>query len=137
MHTYIAALEPDGRGGFGVFFPDIPGLASAGDNREDAIRQAMQGLSGHVAAMRDDGDDVPAARSLEQLLRDDAVAETLQGCVLFAVPLLEAGGAQMRINVSATRREIEAIDEAAQRRGLTRSAFLIAAAQEKIASEAG
>ncbi len=137
MKHYIAALEPDRRGGYGVFFPDLPGLASAGDDREKAVAGAIEALSGHIAAMRDDGDPVPEARTLDELLADREINAEISGCVLVAVPLLDAGGAQTRVNISASRREIEMIDAAAKVRGLSRSAFLIAAARDKIASEAG
>lgn len=137
MTHYLAALEPDGRGGFGVFFPDLSGLASAGDTQEEAIAAAIEGLAGHIAAMRDDGDPIPAPRSLDALRADAEIAADIEGCIVVAVPLLDAGGRQVRINVSATRREIEAIDEAARRRGLTRSAFLLEAARAKITAEAG
>lgn len=137
MKHFIAALEADRRGGFGVFFPDLPGLASAGDDRESAVAGAIEALSGHIAAMRDDGDPIPEARTFDELLADPDIAGDLAGCVLVAVPLLDAGGAQTRVNISASRREIEMIDAAAKLRGLSRSAFLIAAARDKIASEAG
>jgi predicted RNase H-like HicB family nuclease len=135
MSHYFAAFEPDGKGGFGVFFPDLPGLGSAGDSREEAFAGAIEALSGHIAAMRDDGDVIPPPRSLDGLLADAEVALDVAGCVLALVPLLDVGGAQVRVNISASRREIESIDEAAKARGLTRSAFLIAAARDKIASE--
>lgn len=137
MKHFIAALEPDRHGGFGVFFPDLPGLASAGDDREQAVAGAIEALSGHIAAMRDDGDPIPEARTLDELLADREAARELAGCVLVAVPLLDVGGAQTRVNISASRREIEMIDAAAKLRGLSRSAFLIAAARDKIAGEAG
>lgn len=136
MKHFIAALEPDGRGGFGVFFPDLPGLASAGDDREAAVAGAIEALAGHLDALRSDGDAVPAPRTLDQLFESEAASD-LEGCVLVAVPVLEGGGAQIRVNISATRREIEMIDAAARVRGLTRSAFLVTAARDKIAAEAG
>ena len=133
MTSYIAALEPDGHGGFGVFFPDLPGLASAGDDRDDAMRNAIEALAGHVAALRDDGEFVPPARSLEDILTSHK--DDIDGCVLVATPLLDLGGVSMRINISASRFEIDAIDAAAKKRGLTRSAFMLQAAREKIISE--
>lgn len=137
MTHYIAALEPDRHGGFGVFFPDLPGLASAGDSQEKAISAAVEALAGHIAALRDDGDKVPAPRTLDALRKDKRVSADLDGCIIAAIPLLDSGGAQTRVNISASRREIETIDAAAKRRGLTRSAFLIEAARQKIESEAG
>jgi predicted RNase H-like HicB family nuclease len=92
MTHYLAALEPDGRGGFGVFFPALAGLASAGDTQEEAIAAAVEGLAGHVAAMRDDGDPLPAPRSLDTRRADADIAADIEGCIVVAVPLLDAGG---------------------------------------------
>ncbi len=133
MRSYIAALEPDGQGGFGVFFPDLPGLASAGDTMDEAMRNALEALCGHVAALRDDGDPVPPPRSIDAIFSQPT--DDIEGCLLVAIPLLETGGAQVRVNISGSRFEIDAIDAAARRRGLTRSAFLLQAARDKIASE--
>ena len=46
-------------------------------------------------------------------------------------------GRAVRINLSLDAGTLAAIDEAANARGLTRSAFLASAAREKIAHEAG
>ena len=49
------------------------------------------------------------------------------------VPLLADPGRTVRVNVTVERGLLEQIDEAAEARGLTRSAFLAQAAREKIA----
>lgn len=89
MIHFIAALEPDRRGGFGVFFPDLPGLASSGETREDAVARATQALSGHIGAMREDGDEIPAARSMKALSADPDSADAIEGCILVAIPLFD------------------------------------------------
>jgi predicted RNase H-like HicB family nuclease len=44
---------------YGVFFPDLPGCASAGDTPQDAARNAEDALRGHLALMIEDGDRLP------------------------------------------------------------------------------
>jgi metal-responsive CopG/Arc/MetJ family transcriptional regulator len=51
------------------------------------------------------------------------------------VPLIFDSGRPARANLSLDSGLLQAIDEAAQARGLTRSAFLASAAREKIVSE--
>jgi hypothetical protein len=61
-----------------------------------------------------------------------AMIET--GAVLVAVPLLLDNGRTVHANLSLDAGLLDAIDEAAGKRGLTRSAFLATAAREKIAA---
>jgi hypothetical protein len=58
-----------------------------------------------------------------------AVAE---GAALAVVPLVIDSGGLARANLSIDEWMLTAIDEAARARGLTRSAFLVSAAREKI-----
>ena len=38
MKNYIALFESTGKGGYGVMFPDVPGVVTAGDTFEEALR---------------------------------------------------------------------------------------------------
>jgi predicted RNase H-like HicB family nuclease len=60
---------------YGVSFPDVPGCISAGDTFEEAVANAAEALAGHFAAMRTDGETIPAPRSFEELRRDPEFAE--------------------------------------------------------------
>lgn len=51
------------------------------------------------------------------------------------LPLLRDSGRPVRANLSLDAALLEAIDEAAMARGLTRSAFIASAAREKIMAE--
>ena len=57
------------------------------------------------------------------------------GGILAYVPLVLDAGRPVKANLSLDAGLLDAIDEAAERRGLTRSAFLASAAREKIESE--
>lgn len=59
--TYLAVFEPTGNDdGYSVYFPDLPGCVSCGEDLEDAQRQAADALGLHIYGMEKDGEEVPA-----------------------------------------------------------------------------
>jgi predicted RNase H-like HicB family nuclease len=54
-------------GQVGVVFPDLPGCVSQGDNEEEALRLALEGLAFHLWGMEEDGDVVPKPTSIKTL----------------------------------------------------------------------
>jgi predicted RNase H-like HicB family nuclease len=132
MH-YVAVIEKDEDSAFGVWFPDVEGCFSAGETLEEAVANSAAALRQHVEAIESAGRSVPAARAIDDVLRDKDVQASLKaGAVLFAVPLLADAGRTVRINISLDKGLVDQIDAAAAARGLTRSAFLAQAAREKI-----
>jgi predicted RNase H-like HicB family nuclease len=130
---YVAVVEKDADSAFGIWFPDVEGCFSAGDTLDEAAANAGAALRQHAEALESAGKDVPAARDVEAVLRDkDVKAAVKAGALLFAVPLLADAGRTVRINVSLDKALVDQIDEAAEARGLTRSAFIAQAAREKI-----
>lgn len=64
MKNYIALFEyEEGKKGFGVIFPDIPGCFSAGNTYEEAYKMAHEALAFHLA----DEKKTPKPRTLEQI----------------------------------------------------------------------
>lgn len=59
-YSYLAVFEPNGSGGFGVYFPDILGCISAGDNFDDALKMAEEALGLHLYEIERDGYEIPA-----------------------------------------------------------------------------
>ena len=130
---YVAVVEKDADSAFGVWFPDVEGCFSAGDTLDEAVVNAGTALRQHAEALQSAGRDVPNARDVEAVLHDkDVKAAVKTGALLFAVPLLADAGRTVRINVSLDKALVDQIDEAAEARGLTRSAFNAQAAREKI-----
>jgi predicted RNase H-like HicB family nuclease len=70
MAGYIALVHKDEGTSYGVSFPDVPGCISAGDTLEEALANAGEALTGHLAVMGGDGDAIPVPRSFEELRRD-------------------------------------------------------------------
>ena len=129
---YIAFIHKEDDSVYGVSFPDFPGCISAGDTLDEAVANASEALQGHVQMMEADGDEVPAARSLEEIMRDPAIAEERDNAILSAIPLIRDLGSTTRINVSLDLGLLKAIDEAASTRKQTRSAFLASAARREL-----
>ena len=123
-------------GAYGVIVPDLPGCTSAGSTIDEALRNVVEAVTLWVEDARGDGEEIPKARPAEKLRRDPDVAAALgQGGVLAYVPLVLDAARPVKANLSLDAGLLNAIDEAAERRGLTRSAFLASAAREKIESE--
>ena len=57
--TYYAIFEPSTNGTYGVYWPDLPGCISMGDNLPYAERMAAQALSLHIYEMEHDGEILP------------------------------------------------------------------------------
>ncbi len=57
--TYFAIFEPSQGGGYGVYFPDLPGCTSYGETFEVAQEQAADALGLHIYGMEKDGDEIP------------------------------------------------------------------------------
>ena len=59
-YTYYTVFEPSTNGNFGVFWPDLPGCVSMGDNLSHAKRMAAEALSIHICGMVQDGETLPS-----------------------------------------------------------------------------
>jgi predicted RNase H-like HicB family nuclease len=129
---YIAFIHKDPDSAYGVSFPDMPGCISAGDTIDEAVRNAVEALSGHVRMLEADGDPVPPPRDFDEITADESLAEDREGAVMTVIPLLRDRGSTVRVNVSFDLGLLEAIDAAASERGQTRSAFLASAARREI-----
>lgn len=120
---YPAIVERAGDG-FSVFFPDLPGLASAGATDEEIVRNAEEALQGHLEVSAEHGDDIPAPSSLLTIERDPEVDEVARILVRAELP-----GKAVRLNISLEEGLITRIDRVAK----NRSGFLAEAARAKLA----
>ena len=59
--TYYAVFEPSTDGSFGVYWPDLPGCVSMGDNLQHAESMAVEALGLHICEMEKDLDVLPSA----------------------------------------------------------------------------
>jgi len=132
MVAYIALLRKDRASDYGVEFPDFPGCVTAGRTLDEARRMAAEALAGHMAEMAEHGETIPDATPLDVIMKKrrhrDAIA--------FLVDVTAAPDKSLRVNITVPERELRAIDAAAERQGLTRSAFLVRAARRAIGDAA-
>jgi predicted RNase H-like HicB family nuclease len=129
-----AALVDGKTGAYGVVVPDLPGCTSGGRTTDEALRNAIEAVRLWAEDARADGEKLPRPRSIEALRRDPVVAEAIaEGAAIAMVPLVLDSGRPAKANLSLDAGLLDAIDEAAASRGLTRSAFIATAAREKIA----
>ena len=53
--------------GYSVFFPDFDGLATCGSDLDDALYMAIDCLAGYIHWLWEDGEEVPASSSIEDI----------------------------------------------------------------------
>lgn len=132
MARFIALIDASD-GMFGAVFPDAPGCTAMGATQQDVIDNATEALAEWVADELADGRSVPRPRSLDELGQLSEVSSALaSGAMLAMIPLILDTGKLARANISIDAGLLADIDEAARLRGVTRSAFLAAAARDKI-----
>lgn len=68
--VYPAVFTPyeDGSGGYVVEFPDLPGCVTGGDNMAEAVFMAEDAASGWVLTELEDGQKVPEATALNEVV---------------------------------------------------------------------
>jgi predicted RNase H-like HicB family nuclease len=57
--TYLAVLEPSKDGGYGVYFPDIPGCISFGKTIKEAQDMAEEAVGLHIYSMEQEDETLP------------------------------------------------------------------------------
>jgi predicted RNase H-like HicB family nuclease len=136
MTRYVAIV--DGKpGAFSVVIPDLPGCVSGGPTVDGALRNAVEAITLWAEDARAGGEKIPKPRTAEKLRADPDVRDALaQGGILAYVPLVLDAGRPVKANLSLDAGLLNAIDEAAESRGLTRSAFLASAAPQRSRAKA-
>jgi predicted RNase H-like HicB family nuclease len=57
--TYLAVFETDAKSGLSVYFPDVPGCVSCGDDFDHTLQMAKEALALHIYGMEKDGEALP------------------------------------------------------------------------------
>lgn len=127
MH-YVGIIDGSGDV-WGVRIPDLPGVHGGGDSPEAAIADATSAAREWVAHAIGKGVGVPSPPKLVEVMTTGEV-ETGEATVM--VPVILDAGRTVKANVTFDAGLLEAIDEEARQRGITRAAFLASAARDKI-----
>jgi predicted RNase H-like HicB family nuclease len=131
MSNYIAIVHKDPKSDFGVSFPDFPGCVTAGENIDEAKDMAQEALTLHIQGMIEDAEELPAPSKLEEIMADPDFAEAVAYLV---VDVPDAKPRTVRVNITIPEMTLKQIDAAAKKRGMSRSSFLVHAAQNAIQS---
>ena len=126
MSQYIALIHKDQDSDYGVSFPDLPGVITAGTTLDEARVMAEEALALHFEGLAEDGAAIPSPSSLQEIMAikeyNDAVA------VLIPAPAHVVKS--VRVNITIPSDVLEAIDKKAEAEGFTRSGFLTQAARK-------
>jgi predicted RNase H-like HicB family nuclease len=88
MSHYVAIVEDAGpERAAGVWFPDLPGCFSAGDDVDEALRNAHEALALYAEAEAQEGRALPKPRSLSALRADPGVVPDLRDHMVALVAL--------------------------------------------------
>lgn len=135
MPRYIALIDGE-PGAYGAAFPDCPGCTAMGKTIDETIRNAGEALREWMGDRIASGEPAPKSRSADEILADPHEAEAFNEARLVAsVPLFLDEGRSVRVNLSLDAGALAMIDQAARERGVTRSAFLVSAARDKIMAD--
>jgi predicted RNase H-like HicB family nuclease len=130
---FPVAIHKDPDSCYGVTVPDIPGVFSAGETVDEAIKNTKEAIYSHVSILIEDGLDVSLVPSpIEDLMPNPDFATAIWAYV--EVDLSKLDSRPERINISLPRFVLRKIDSYVEARHETRSGFLARVALEAIAN---
>jgi len=124
MANYIAIVHKEAKSDFGISFPDFPGCITAGKNIDEAKDMAQEALTLHIQGML-------GPSKLEEIMSDP---DYINAIAYLVVSVPDAKPRTVRVNVTVPEMTLKQIDAAAKKRGMSRSSFLVHAAQNAIQS---
>ncbi len=130
MTQYVGILDGSGKI-FGVRIPDLVGCYGGGATPEAAIADAMSAAREWISHRETRGEVAPKPRSMVQIMKAEEIAAS-QNEVAVMIPVVLDAGRTVRANLTFDAGLLAAIDAEAEKRGLTRSAFLASAARERL-----
>jgi predicted RNase H-like HicB family nuclease len=130
MTQYIGILDGGGKS-YGIRIPDLPGCYGGGATAEAALADAMSAAREWISHRITKGEVPPKPQSMAQLLKTGEIDSNRSEAAV-VVPVILDEGRTVRANLTFDAGLLAAIDAEAERRGLTRSAFLASAARERL-----
>lgn len=131
LKAYPAVFEETSDNGYSVFFPDVAGCISAGENLEEAIIMAKEALSLHLSEMINDGESVPA-------INLNNAKEEAEGCLLMMIepnPAIISRRTKehaVRVNITIPQMLLERADRYAKAANINRSRLIAEALEHQI-----
>lgn len=133
LKAYPAVFEETSNGGYSVFFPDVVGCISAGENLEESIMMAKEALSLHLSEMINDNEETP-------LIDFQNAKEEAEGCLLMMIePNLAIISRRtkehaVRVNITIPQMLLERVDRYAKAVNINRSRLIAEALEHQIAA---
>lgn len=62
QREFDVVLVPEAEGGYSVFVPELPNVATQGESVEEALEMARDAIEGYLEVMRDEGWPIPNVR---------------------------------------------------------------------------
>jgi predicted RNase H-like HicB family nuclease len=127
---YPVVLHSDNGIRWGVTVPDLPGCFSAGDSMDEALESVIEAIDLHLEGVTEEGGNVPVPRPIgEHHANPDFEGGTW---ALVEIAPSKYDGRAEKINITLPRRLLAKVDDYAKSHGLTRSGFLVQAAERAI-----
>ena len=127
---YPVVLHSDNGKRWGVTVPDLPGCFSAGDSMDEALQNAVEAIDLQLEGITEDNGDVPIPCAVDV---HRANLEFEGGTwALVEIDVSKYDGRTEKINITIPRRILAKVDDYAKSHGLTRSGFLVQAAERAI-----
>ncbi len=125
---YLAVIHKDDGSDYGVSFPDVPGVVTAGKTADEAYALAEEALQLHVNGMVEDEEALPEVSSLEDYLAtgDDAINTFWVTVTVPRASVAKSYTATMDADL------LKQMDDVAKEKGKTRSGFIAEAVREKL-----
>ena len=133
--NYPVVLHKDRDSDYGVTVPDLPGCFSAGKTVDEALAMAKEAIELHLEGLIHEGQPIPQPGSIQEHQQSP---EYRGGT--WALVTIDPAGLRVnakRINITIPERVLDAIDRFTQKRGQTRSGFLVEAATEHMGRAGG
>ncbi|MDF0498389.1 type II toxin-antitoxin system HicB family antitoxin [Bradyrhizobium yuanmingense] len=128
MRYYIAPIHKDADSDYGVSFPDLPDVISAGSTLDEAREMAAEALALHLRGLAEDDEAVPEPSSLGH----GQCREHGWRCRLDPGP--SGRGKERPREHHPARDVLSEIDRRAEQQGFTRSGFLAQAVKQALAA---
>jgi Uncharacterized conserved protein, COG1598 len=76
MTQYVAIIEDADPDTVSLWFPDLPGCISGGDDVDEALENAPEALAFYAQELTADGRQLPPPRTLDELRADPELPKT-------------------------------------------------------------
>jgi len=129
---FPVVLHTDNGKHYGVTVPDLSGCFSAGDSIDEALSSVQEAIDLHLEGLVEEGKEVPAVKCIDIHQANPDYADGLWALV--EVDTSRFDGKAEKINITVPRRILAQIDAFARSHSLSRSRFLVDAAQRAMAA---